>query len=430
VIRNASATPDQPEAIVIGGGPAGATAAALLAEHGRAVTLLERDPFPRYHVGESLLPFCYHTLDRLGMVQRLNASPFVRKHSVQFASIDGRVSQPFYFTDHLDGHPAGQTWQVERSAFDRMLLDRARERGATVRTNVNARQLITDEAGAIRGVEIDTEDGRREQLHAPLTIDCSGRDGFAINRLGWRVRDPQLSKIALWTYYRGGKRGTGRDEGATTVAYLPEKGWFWHIPLHGDRISLGIVGERDYLYRDGKDLPAIFERELQVNRWVANVMEGAEQFGEFWATGDYSYRSKHSAADGLVLAGDAFAFLDPVFSSGVFLALKSGEMVADAAHAALSRGDVSARAFEQYSEALCAAIEAMRKLVYAFYHEDFNFGKLLKKYPELRGDLTDCLIGHLFKDFDPLFGAVAEFVEVPQELPHGRPLVLAANERQ
>ncbi len=425
MIRNANATTNNPDVIIIGGGPAGATAAALLAEHGRAVTLLERDDFPRYHVGESLLPFCYHTLDRLGMVERLNASPFVRKHSVQFASIDGRMSQPFYFTDHLDGHPAGQTWQVERAQFDRMLLDLARERGVRVRLGVNAKQLLTDEAGAIVGVEIETKDGSREQLHAPLTIDCSGRDGFAINRLGWRVRDPQLSKIALWTYYRGGKRGQGRDEGATTVAYLPEKGWFWHIPLHDDRISLGIVGERDYLYRAGKDLPAIFAREIAVNRWVAEVMDGAEQFGEYWATGDYSYRAKHSAADGLVLAGDAFAFLDPVFSSGVFLALKSGEMVADAADAALSKGDVRAAAFEQYSEDLCAAIEAMRKLVYAFYHEGFNFGKLLKKYPQLRGDLTDCLIGHLFKDFGPLFDAVAEFVEVPPELPHGRPLVKA-----
>lgn len=414
-----------PDVLIIGGGPAGATAAALLAEHGRRVTLIERDAFPRYHVGESLLPFCYFTLERLGVVDRLNAAPFIKKHSVQFASMDGRVSQPFYFTDHLDGHPAGQTWQVERSDFDRMLLDRARELGATVRTGVSAKQLLRDEDGAFVGAEVETADGTREQIHAPLTIDCSGRDGFAINRLDWRQRDPQLSKISLWTYYRGGKRGQGHDEGATTVAYIPEKGWFWHIPLHDDRISLGIVGERDYLYRDGKDLLGIFEREIKANKWVEDVMQDAEQFGEVWVTGDYSYRSKHSSADGLVLAGDAFAFLDPVFSSGVFLALKSGELVADAAHAALSRNDVSAGAFAQYADDVCDGIEAMRKLVYAFYNEDFNFGKLLKKHPHLRSDLTDCLIGHLFKDFDPLFDAVAEFVDVPAPLPHGRPLVTA-----
>jgi len=318
------------------------------------------------------------------------------------------------------------TWQVRRDEFDRMMLDRARELGAQVRTGVSAKQLLRDDAGAFVGVEVETADGCREQLHAPLTIDCSGRDGFAINRLGWRQRDPQLSKISLWTYYRGGKRGEGRDEGATTVAYIPEKGWFWHIPLHDDRISLGIVGERDYLYREGKDLLGIFEREIKANKWVEDVMRGAEQYGEVWVTGDYSYRSKHSSADGLVLAGDAFAFLDPVFSSGVFLALKSGELVADAAHAALARGDVSAGAFTKYADDVCNGIEAMRKLVYAFYNEDFNFGKLLKKHPHLRGDLTDCLIGNLFKDFDPLFNAVAEFVGVPAPLPHGRPMLAAS----
>ena len=327
MIRAANQTPMDPEVIVIGGGPAGATAAALLAGHGRRVTLIERDDFPRYHVGESLLPFCYHTLDRLGMVEKLNASPFIKKHSVQFASMNGRMSQPFYFTDHLNGHPAGQTWQVERSVFDRMLLDRAIELGATVRMGVAAKQLLQNENGHVVGVEVETADDIKQELHAPLTIDCSGRDGFTINRLGWRMRDPQLSKIALWTYYRGGKRGSGRDEGATTVAYIPQKGWFWHIPMHDNRISLGIVGERDYLYREGKDLLGIFEREIAQNAWVADVMRDAEQFGEVWVTGDYSYRSQYCAADGLVLAGDAFAFLDPVFSSGVFLALNPGRDV-------------------------------------------------------------------------------------------------------
>ncbi len=410
------------DVIVIGGGPAGATAAAVLATHGRQVVVLERDPFPRYHVGESLLPYCYHTLNRLGMVEKMNASPFVKKHSVQFATMDGRVSQPFYFTDHLDGHPAGQTWQVERRAFDQMMLDGARDAGADVRMGVGAKAFVM-EGDRVVGVEVEDADGKRSVLRAPMTIDCSGRDGFAINRMGWRKRDPQLSKISLWTYYRGGKRGMGIDEGATTVAYLPNKGWFWHIPLHDDRISLGIVGERDEIYKDGKDLLAIFDRYIQANLWVADQMQGATQYGQVWVTGDYSYRSEYSAMDGLVLAGDALAFLDPVFSSGVFLALISGEQVGDAVHEALARGDTSAGAFAEYSDNLCNAIEAMRKLVYAFYDEEFSFGKLLKKYPHLRGDLTDCLIGHLSRDFTALFDGIREFADVPESLPHGRPLM-------
>lgn len=415
------------DVIVVGAGPAGTTTAALLAKHGRRVLVLERDDFPRYHVGESLVPFCYSTLERLGMVDKLNATDFVKKYSVQFATTDGRMSQPFYFSDHLDGHPAGQTWQVERAVFDMMMVDNAREHGAEVRFGVSAKRVLKNSSGAVVGVEAIDEHGQTIQLHAPVTVDASGRNGFSANAMGWkRRRDPELNKIALWTYYKGGTRGEGRDEGATTVAYIPEKGWFWHIPLHDDRISLGVVGEKNYLYRDGvKDPLAVITREIGCNQWVQDVMQDAEQVGETWVTGEYSYRSEHSATDGLVLTGDAFGFLDPVFSTGVFLALVSGESAADAIHNALDKGDISAAEFESYTDEFQHAIEAMRKLVYAFYTEGFSFGKLLKKHPHLRSDLTDCLIGKVSTDFTDLFAAVAEFVDVPEPLSYGRPLTLA-----
>lgn len=408
------------DVIIIGGGPAGSTAAAVLADRGRRVLVLERERFPRYHVGESLLPYCYFPLQRIGMVDRLQQTAFVKKYSVQFAGVSGRVSQPFYFSQHLQ-HAAAQTWQVVRSQFDQMLLDNARERGATVLEATAARALVQDGARTI-GVAARRAGGEAAVFHAPLTIDCSGRDGFALGRNGWRLRDPELSKIALWGYYQGGLRDAGRDAGATTVAYVPEKGWFWYIPLPDDVVSVGITADRSYLYRDGRDVPAIFEREVQLNPWIAAHLAPARRLGQFRVTGDYSYRSRYCAADGLLLAGDAFAFLDPVFSSGVFLALRSGEMAADAADAALAAGDVSAGRFADYGAGLVAGIEAMRKLVYAFYDEAFSFGRLLRKYPQLRPDLTDCLIGHLFRDFDPLFRAVAEFAEVPGPLPYGRPL--------
>lgn len=415
------------DVIVVGAGPAGSTTATLLAQHGRRVLVLERDQFPRYHVGESLVPFCYSTLKRLGMVEKLNATNFVKKYSVQFATTDGRMSQPFYFSDHLDGHPAGQTWQVERSIFDTMMVDNAREHGVEVRFGVAAKRVIKNEGGAVVGIEALDEAGQPIQLFASAVVDASGRNGFSANAMGWkRRRDPELNKIALWTYYKGGKRGEGRDEGATTVAYIPEKGWFWHIPLHDDRISLGVVGDKDYLYRDGvKDPLAVIQREIGCNKWVQEVMQDAEQFGETWVTGEYSYRSEHSATDGLVLTGDAFSFMDPVFSTGVFLALVSGEFAADAIHEALEAGDVSAAHFEQYTDQFQHAIESMRKLVYAFYTEGFSFGKLLMKHPHLRSDLTDCLIGKVSTDFTALFDGVAEFVEVPKPLSYGRPLAVA-----
>jgi flavin-dependent dehydrogenase len=409
------------DAIVIGGGPAGSTAAAVLAQKGRRVVLLEREKFPRYHIGESLLPYCYFTLDRLGLIGRMKASHFPKKYSVQFVSAKGKRSVPFYFFQHLE-HEASMTWQVLRSEFDQILLNDAREKGVTVIEEITAKDLIQSN-GAILGVRAAGRDGETREFQAPATIDATGRDTFAVSRNRWKVRDPHLNKIAVWTYYEGAMRDPGVDEGATTVAYVPEKGWFWYIPLPGDVVSVGVVAEKDYLYNGTRDLAAIFHREVKKNSWIEEHLAPGRQFGPYRVTGEYSYRSRYCAADGLVLAGDAFAFLDPVFSSGVFLALRSGELAADAVDAALTAGDVSASQFQEYGARMCQGIEAMRKLVYAFYNQAFSFRVFLSHYPHLKGDMTDCLIGNLFRDFNLLFDAVGKFAAVPEPLAHGKPLL-------
>ena len=410
------------DVIVIGGGPAGSTAAALLAAKGRRVMLLEREKFPRYHIGESLLPYGYFTLERLGVLDKMNASHFPKKYSVQFVNTRGRLSVPFYFSEHFP-HPASQTWQVLRSEFDQMLLDNAREKGAEVIEEITARELV-QENGVVAGVRAVDKSGESRIFQAPLTIDATGRDAFAVSRNGWKVRDPQLNKIAVWTYYKGALRDPGLDEGATTVAYVPEKGWFWYIPLPEDTLSVGVVAEKDYLYSDTRDLAAIFHREVKKNPWIERHLEPGQQTGPYRVTGEYSYRSRYCAADGLLLAGDAFGFLDPVFSSGVFLALRGGELAADAADAALTAGDFSAAQFTLYGERLCQGIEAMRRLVYAFYDQHFSFRKLFEEHPHLKGDVTDCLTGNLFRDFNPLFEAVAKFAAVPPPVEHGKPLIV------
>jgi flavin-dependent dehydrogenase len=409
------------DAIIIGGGPAGSTAAAVLSAKGRRVVVLEKEKFPRYHIGESLLPYGYFTLERIGVLDRMKASHFTKKYSVQFVGASGRASVPFYFWQQLD-HEASMTWQVLRSEFDQLLLDNAREKGAEVIEEITVRELIQPD-GAVAGVTAVANSGDIREFRAPMTIDATGRDAFAVTRNGWKVRDPYLNKIAVWTYYTGALRDPGMDEGATTVAYLPGKGWFWYIPLADDLVSVGIVAEKDYLYKDTHDLPTIFHREVNKNAWIGQHLAVGEQTGPYRVTGEYSYRSRYCAADGLVLAGDAFGFLDPVFSSGVFLALRSGELAADAVDAALAAGDVSASRFREYGAQVCQGVEAMRKLVYAFYNHAFSFRSLIKEFPHLKGDITDCLIGNLHRDFQPLFDAVAKFADVPQPLPHGQPLL-------
>ncbi|MEZ4761772.1 MAG: tryptophan 7-halogenase [Calditrichia bacterium] len=178
------------------------------------------------------MPYCYFTLNRIGMVEKLRKTHFTKKYSVQFASTRGNISQPFYFGEHLD-HAAAQTWQVRRSEFDKMLLDNAREKGANVFEGWRVREALEND-GAITGIIAQDENDNRNEFIAPVTIDASGRNSFFVNRNGWRVMDEQLKKVSIWTYYKGAKRDAGIDEGATTVAYIPEKGWFWYIPLADD----------------------------------------------------------------------------------------------------------------------------------------------------------------------------------------------------
>jgi flavin-dependent dehydrogenase len=411
------------DVLIIGGGPSGTGTAAILAEYGHKVLVLEREKFPRYHIGESLIPFTFGPLERLGLIPKMRKSHFVKKYSVSFVQPDGKRSQPFYFFNRYDRETIAQSWQVLRSEFDQMLAEHARERGAEVREETTVTQLLKNDSGRVIGVEVKNKDGSMEHLFAKLVIDASGKEAFASNRLGWRIGDPYLNKVAVWTYYKGSKRGEGIDEGATTVAFVPQKGWFWHIPQHDDMVSVGVVAEGQYLSRDGvKDPETMFQREIRENKWIEDRLSTGTCTGEYWITSEYSRHSKYGASPGLLLVGDAFAFLDPVFSSGVMLALKSAVLAGDAVHLALVDDDVSPQRFTGYAALIREGIENMRKLVYAFYEPNFSFKDVVMKYPEAGDDITDCLSGDLNKDYTQLWDRIREFVPLPDDLPYGVPL--------
>ena len=414
-------TPSTFDTIVIGAGPAGSAAAAMLAEQGLRVVMIEREKFPRYHIGESLIPFTTLPLKRLGLLDKMRQSEFVKKHSVQFVSPSGKASQPFYFATRYEAEIA-QTWQVLRSEFDQMLMEHARAKGALVLEETTVKELLQEDGRTV-GIKAQDRFGSGLEFRAPMTLDCSGREAFVPTRLNWRVREPKLNKVAVWTYYRGAQRDPGIDAGATTVAFVPEKGWFWYIPQHRDMVSVGVVAEGKYLTRDGvRDPKDIFEREVGQNLWIKEHLACGTQTGPHYLTSEFSWRSRYCAADGLLLAGDSFGFLDPVFSSGVMLALKSGVLAADAIRAAFEAQDFSAERFTEYSRTMREGLENMRKLVYAFYDPNFSFRTLTDKYPDLAGDVTDCLSGDVNKDFSKLYAAIAEMAEVPDPLPYGAPL--------
>ena len=395
------------DGIVVGGGPAGATTATVLAQHGHNILLLEREQFPRYHVGESLMPYTWFTFERLGVLDWFKTAACPQKRSVQFVSTTGRVSQPFYFFETIK-HECATTWQVLRSDFDQMMLDNAAAHGVEVRHGVAVRDVVTDRERVV-GVLTDADSGQKT-YRARVVVDATGRDAFLASKLGWKQRDPELNKIAIFTYFRGAKRDPGLDEGATTVAYIPEKGWFWYIPLPNDMASVGVVAEADYLYRDTRDPEAIFCREADSCVWIKDHIAQGTHLGPMRVTGEFSYRATQTAGDGFCLVGDAFSFLDPVFSSGVFLALKSGEMAADAIHQGLEHtGRVTTATFADYDRDLRWALDQFRQLVLAFYSETFNFGAFIRAYPDLHPRLVDALVGNVFVDLQPLFDALKEF---------------------
>ncbi len=412
------------DVIVIGGGPAGSSSSAILAEYGHRVLVLEREKFPRYHIGESLIPFTFQPLERLGLIDRMRKSHFVKKYSVCFVTQDGKSSQPFYFYNRYDRETVAQTWQVLRSEFDQMLLDHSRSRGVEVREQTKVLELLRDETGKVTGVRAVGPDGETVEYHAPITLDCTGKEAYTMVRNGWKVRDPYLNKVAVWTYYRGSKRAPGIDEGQTMVAYIREKGWFWHIPQHDDMVSVGVVAEGKYLSRDGvRDPEQIFKREVEENQWIKDCLSVGEQVGEYRITSEYSHHSRHCGSDGLLLVGDAFAFLDPVFSSGVMLALKSGVLAGEEVHRAFEENDLSPKQFERYARTIREGVENMRKLVYAFYNPDFSFGKLIRAHPDAAGTVTDCLSGDVNKDYSVLWDQIRELVPLPDDLSVGDPLV-------
>ncbi len=414
--------PETYDAILIGGGPSGSCAGAILGEYGHRVLILERETFPRYHIGESLIPFTFQPLERIGMIPKMKASHFQKKFSVTFVQPNGKRSIPFYFFTRYDKETVAQTWQVLRSEFDQMLLDNAREKGAEVREETTVNRLLM-EGDTVVGVEVTDKSGRTYEIRAKIVLDCSGKEAFTANRNGWRIPDPYLNKIAVWTYYKDSKRGEGVDEGDTTVAYVPDKGWFWHIPQARGMTSVGIVAEGKYLTRGGvKDPKTIFHREVEENLWIKDRLSVGECTGEYFLISEYSRHSRYCASPGLVLVGDAFAFLDPVFSSGVMLALKSGHLVAETVHTGLVEGDLSPAHFADYGATIRAGVENMRKLVYAFYDPKFSFREVIAKYPDAAGEITDCLSGDVNKDFTQLWNRIREFVPLPDDLPYGEPL--------
>lgn len=419
-MTEASPRAEEYDVVVAGGGPAGSTVAALVAQQGYRVLLVERSKEFGFKVGESLVPATYWTFERLGVLDAMKASRFVNKQSVQFFSGAGKGTMPFYFTE-FDGHESSHTWQVVRSEFDQMLLTNAARLGAEVCRGVNMAEVLFDgnprEDGPARGVVIVDGQGVRREIGCRVLVDATGQKTTLANRFGLKREEPNLRNASIYTHYRGAHREPGIDEGATVILHTRgERSWFWYIPLPDDTVSVGVVGPIDYLIRNRTGgAEATFHAEMARCPVVAERVAKAEQAMPIRVARDFSYRATRMAGAGWSMVGDAFGFLDPIYSTGVFFALKSGEMAADSICAGFAEGDLSAASLGRHGERFIAGMEAMRRLIYAYYDRDFSFGRFLKASPHLRKDLIHLLVGNIYREpVGEFLEALSREVEVPE----------------
>ena len=354
---------------MIGGGPGGSTAAFYLSRRGYRVVVLDKEKFPRFHIGESLLPFNLEIFDDMGVHEDLRQAGFVEKHAAEFASSDGGIDEKFYFKDGLvPGRP--MAYQVLRSEFDHILLKRAAKEGALVREE----SVVTDCVVSPERVELRVEpkDGSPYTLVSRLVVDASGQHTFLASRLGLKTVYPDHRKFAVFAHFKNAERAPGREGGNIIIFSLEDGGWFWFIPLAGNVTSLGLVLGHEAVKAQSGRIEAYFEERIQGTPALRARMSNAERASPVRTISNFSYMSSRFAGERFVLVGDAAAFLDPIFSSGVYMAMSSARMAAESIHEAFRANDFGARRFRGYERAQRGQLKVYFRLIRAYYRPEFR----------------------------------------------------------
>ncbi len=334
------------DVLVVGGGPGGSTAAALLAERGHDVLLVEKDRHPRFHIGESLLPLNSAIFDRLGVRERV-AALGVHKPGAEFVADDTGRAVQFSFANGLDKRFTS-SWQVKREDLDLLLFETARDKGARTLEETRVTAVAPGTAGA-RSVVTAVDAAGELSIAARFVVDASGRDTFVAGRLGTKQANKRNNTAAVYAHFTGAEFRSGDREGYISV-HLADDGWFWMIPLRDGVMSVGFVGNAE-AFKGRRGTPAeLLDHRIMASPTVSARMRRAVRVSDVTGTGNYSYTCSSNMGQGCLMIGDAFAFLDPVFSSGVLLAMTSGELAVDVVEAWLDdpvRGRAAAARMER-----------------------------------------------------------------------------------
>ena len=370
------------DVIIIGGGPAGSTAATFLAQRGLSVTLLERERFPRFQIGESLLPYNNDLFARLGVTDDIAEGESFPKYGAYFVTGDGGTGYSFRFDQRLHD-PYRRSFQVKRADFDELLLKNAEAHGVEVlqETPVTSIDLSDPERAIVNG-----------NLEARFVVDASGHGSVVGARVGGRSEVASLKKVAFFAHYRNVPRAEGRDAGNTVIVVLRDA-WFWLIPITAELMSVGLVVDREHFLQCGLEPEQLLEQTIRDTPWVAERMKDAERTTQIYARKDFSFRMRNIAGPNYALIGDAAGFLDPIFSTGVFMAMKSADMAAAAIESRLRTG--SMRELRWYEREMTQGLNKYFQFIERFYQREF-----LEMFlqPSERWGLLDAIVGILAGD--------------------------------
>ncbi len=381
------------DAAIIGGGPGGSTVATVLARAGRKVILFEREKFPRFHVGESMLPYSLPIWERLGVAEKIRNHGFQEKYGAYFWNdLTGGVRPVEFWDAENDKHP--MAYQVKRAEFDEILLRHAESCGAQVREETPVQEVLF-EGGRAVGLRVGGAAGVSEEIRARVVVDASGQDAFLSRRLGTRKFDSRLKRAALFAHYGAVPRPPGKQAGDILLP-IAEGVWYWIIPFSDGTASVGAVFDPAVARESASsDLEARFEWLLARSKRMAGLLAGGKRISKVHAISDYSSSSAALRGDGYVLVGDAATFLDPVFSTGVFLAMAMGEKAGDAIDRALTRHErVDKSDLARYERESKKLVARFRRFVYGFYDPVFFEAFCSEDPPEvMRKAVTTVLAG-------------------------------------